>query len=222
MAKSSIKLTANGPVTNVAKLLGQSGLTTPNVAITSSRLTVVSSNANDTSAGTGVRKVKVFGYNDGSFIVEEVTMNGTTAVTTTASFDFIHDIKIYSTGDNGIEGDITLAVSGGSTVMILKKDYGRTYDGVIEVSRLKYITHIDITGDSTDNNTIYEIAIMSQEGNFNTVLEIIYWNTDLAAHDYNLDNLPVQGLIWVRCKNLKHSGPDNVSVTLHFTDHLNH
>lgn len=52
MANSSLKLTANGPVTNTAKLLGQSGLTTPNVAITSSRLTVVSSNSNDNSTGT--------------------------------------------------------------------------------------------------------------------------------------------------------------------------
>ena len=216
----SIRLTANGPVTNVAKLLGQSGLTTPNVAIASSRLTVVSDDTADTSAGTGVRKVIVFGYNEGAANEEEVTMNGTGAVTTATSFDYIHGIRISESGANGIEGNITLAVSGGGgTIMILKKDYGRVYDGIIEISRLKYITQVDITGDSTTANTVYEVSIMSQGEKFNTVIETIYWNTALSGVGYKLSSLPVQGLIWIRCKNLKHNHSDNVSVTLTFSEH---
>lgn len=223
MANSSLKLTALGPVTNVAKLLGQSGLTTPNVVITSSRLTLVSSNSNDNSTGTGARRVKVSGTNNtGATVSETVEMNGTTSVTTTASFESVNSMMVVDSGANGIDGDITLAVSGGTTMMIFKKDFGRVYDGVIMLDKTHYITHIDITGDSTDSNTIYEISIMIQGESFNTVVETIYWNTDLSSHDYNLDHLPIQGVVWIRCKNLKHNGPDNISVTLHFVDHLNH
>lgn len=216
----SIKLTANGPVTNVAKLLGQSGLTTPNVAIASSRLTVVSDDAADTAAGTGARIIKIIGSNGGVRVVEEVTMNGTGAVTTTSSFTLIKSFSIFSSGANGIEGNITLAVSGGGgTIMILKKDYGRVYDGVVFLERVHYATQIDITGDSTQANTVYEVSIMSQGEKFNTVIETIYWNTELSGVGYKLSSLPVQGLIWIRCKNLKHNHSDNVSVTLTFSEH---
>mgnify|MGYP003662987465 FL=1 len=214
----SIKLTANGPVTNVAKLLGQSGLTTPNVAIASSRLTVVSDDTADTSTGTGARIIKIIGSNGGVRVVEEVTMNGTGSVTTTASFDLVRGMRVSSSGANGIEGNITLAV-GGATIMIFKKDYGRVYDGVISLERVHYATQIDITGDSTAANTVYEVSIMSQGEKFNTVIETIYWNTALSGVGYKLSSLPVQGLIWIRCKNLDHSGADNVSVTLALSKH---
>ena len=214
----SIKLTANGPVTNVAKLLGQSGLTTPNVAIASSRLTVVSDDTADTSTGTGARIIKIIGSNGGVRVVEEVTMNGTGSVTTTASFDLVRGMRVSSSGANGIEGNITLAV-GGATIMIFKKDHGRVYDGVISLERVHYATQIDITGDSTTANTVYEVSIMSQGEKFNTVIETIYWNTALSGVGYKLSSLPVQGLIWIRCKNLDHSGADNVSVTLALSKH---
>jgi len=49
-------LHANGPVENTHSVVGQSGLTSP-VSAGGSRIVVVSSNANDTSGGTGVREL---------------------------------------------------------------------------------------------------------------------------------------------------------------------
>lgn len=80
---------------------------------------VASSNANDTSAGTGARKVKITYYDNtlaGPF-TEEVTLSGTTAVNTTATnIRFIESIVVTEVGSGGSNaGTITLYVSTGGT-----------------------------------------------------------------------------------------------------------
>lgn len=70
--------------------------------------TVASSNTNDTSAGTGVRTIKVMGLNSSFVEIEEtVTMNGTTNVTLANSYLRITRAFVETVGSNGTNlGDV--------------------------------------------------------------------------------------------------------------------
>lgn len=79
---------------------------------------VVSNNANDTSAGTGARTLKIQGL-DGSYNLAEetVNMNGTTTVTTTQTFLRVFRMSVETAGTSGNNvGDITVTYTGGSDV----------------------------------------------------------------------------------------------------------
>jgi len=96
------------------------------------QMTVSSSSANDTAAGTGARTVEVFGLDANYLEVNElITLNGQTPVTTTNSYLRIYRMVIRSAGSSGWnEGDIYIgsgAVTGGVPATI----YGRiTFDTV--------------------------------------------------------------------------------------------
>lgn len=82
---------------------------------------LVSTSANDTSAGTGIRTVKVE-YLDTNYDphTETVTMNGTTPVTMTAcTVKFINNIIALTVGSNGASvGTITASYSGNNMSVI--------------------------------------------------------------------------------------------------------
>lgn len=62
-------------------------------------MTVSSSSANDTSAGTGARTVLIRGINNnGEEATETVTLNGQTAVTTTKTYTFIQQVTVLTAG----------------------------------------------------------------------------------------------------------------------------
>lgn len=101
------------------------------------QMTVSSTSANDTSAGTGARTVVVQGldanYNE---VSETVTMNGQTAVTMTASLIRINYAYVLTAGSgNSAAGDIyigTGTVTAGvpaTTYDIIKFDYNTTITG---------------------------------------------------------------------------------------------
>ncbi len=101
------------------------------------QMTVSSTNANDTSAGTGARTVVVQGldanYNE---VTETVTLNGQTAVTMTASLLRVNYAYVATAGSgNSAAGDIyigTGTVTAGvpATVYdIIKFDYNNTTTG---------------------------------------------------------------------------------------------
>jgi hypothetical protein len=214
-------LHANGPVENTHSVVGQSGLTSP-VSAGGSRIVVVSSNANDTSGGTGVRTLIIVGKKSGrtdeDLTFESLTMNGTSNVTTTSIFDEVHSVAIGESGDNGIDGNITIT-NGSSTIAKIKADYGILNDAIIQPQGTVIFESICIYGDSTDSNTIYEISIVENSGKNDTVLYTLYWDTDKDTHEYPLRGIVSTGnVVYVRAKNLKHSGPDNVSVKLYYSE----
>lgn len=101
------------------------------------QMTVSSTSANDTSAGTGARTIVVQGldanYNE---VSETVTLNGQTAVTMTASLIRINYAYVLTAGSgNGAAGDIyigTGTVTAGvpaTTYDIIKFDYNTTITG---------------------------------------------------------------------------------------------
>lgn len=82
------------------------------------QMQVVSSSANDTAAGAGVRSVEIQ-YLDGNYVEHSVTLelNGVTPVLTPASDMFrINKMQAAAVGANGISsGAITLSAIGGGT-----------------------------------------------------------------------------------------------------------
>lgn len=79
---------------------------------------IVSTDAADTAAGTGARTINVFGL-DGNYmpISENVTLNGTTPVTTTNAFMRINRMRLDTTGSGNVNaGSITATASTASTV----------------------------------------------------------------------------------------------------------
>jgi len=62
---------------------------------------VFSDNANDTSAGTGARTVKIYGLDDNYDLIEEtLTMNGVTAVTSANSYKRMFRAYVVTAGSN--------------------------------------------------------------------------------------------------------------------------
>ena len=100
-------------------------------------VSVSSTNANDTSAGTGARTVFISGL-DGNHdeITETVTLNGTTAVSTTQSFHCINSAYVATAGSgHSAVGDIyigTGTVTAGVPAVVLgiiKYDFNSTVTG---------------------------------------------------------------------------------------------
>lgn len=85
------------------------------------QLEVLSSSANDTSAGTGARTVELEGLDSSwNLLTETLIMNGTTAVTTIASFLRIFRARVVTAGTSlRNEGDITIRDQDTSTTRAL-------------------------------------------------------------------------------------------------------
>jgi hypothetical protein len=94
----------------------QGGLLTP--MTTARTLSVVSSDANDTSAGTGARSVVIYGV-DANWLSQTVvvTLNGTTPVVTSETWLGINRIAVYACGSLGYNaGAITATATTDLTV----------------------------------------------------------------------------------------------------------
>jgi hypothetical protein len=76
-------------------------------------MTVSSSDANDTSAGTGARTIQISGL-DGDYneISETITMNGQTPVTTTNSFLRVNRGIVLTAGSGGVNAGIIYVGTG--------------------------------------------------------------------------------------------------------------
>ena len=105
------------------------------------QMTVSSTSANDTSAGTGARTIVVQGldanYNE---VSETVTLNGQTAVTMTASLLRVNYAYVLTAGSsNSAEGDIYIGTGTVTTGVpataydIIKYDYNTTITGSFTV-----------------------------------------------------------------------------------------
>lgn len=81
-----------------------------NIMTTADTLDVVSSSANDTSAGTGAKTILITGIDENSLTqTEVVAMNGTTPVTTTNSWLGVNRVVVLSSGSNQTNsGNITI------------------------------------------------------------------------------------------------------------------
>jgi len=97
----------------------QGGDWSPLIGITGETMNIVSSSTDDVGVtGTGGRTLQIFGLttNDIS-LTEVINLNGTSTVTTTNNFTFIHRAIVLYAGSNEVNiGDITLTASTSSTI----------------------------------------------------------------------------------------------------------
>lgn len=99
------------------------------ILTSASTLTLVSSSANDTSAGTGARSVVIYGVDaDRMSQTEVVTLNGVSNVVTTSTWLGINRVAIYLAGSLQVnEGNINItATTGGSVQAYLPAGKGTT------------------------------------------------------------------------------------------------
>lgn len=110
-------------------ICGAGGLYTGFPTGTPETVTLVSSSENDTSAGSGARKVVVLGLDANcNSISEEITLNGTTPVTSTNAFRRIHSAYVSESGSSNQafnEGSITCAYSVTTSVVFFVMQIAR-------------------------------------------------------------------------------------------------
>jgi hypothetical protein len=147
-----------GDVTTAALtqvLVRRTAYTEPTSAATRS---ISSSNANDSSAGTGARIVRIIYYDNtgaGPFTTT-VTLNGTTAVNTSVSnIRFIEHIEVISVGSTGSNtGILTLFGStggAGGTVGTVAATNNQTFwtHHYVPLGRIGYVTGISCSHNGT-------------------------------------------------------------------------
>jgi len=126
------------------------------------QLEVLSSDANDTSAGTGARTVELQGLDSSwNVLTETVTMNGTSAVTTTGSFLRIFRARVVTAGSSGRnEGTITIRDQDTSTTRALITNgatdgNGQTLMAVytIPAGKTGYVININVSSQKDQEQT---------------------------------------------------------------------
>jgi len=98
-------------------------------------VSIVSDDANDDDGDTGARTVEIEGL-DGNYeeISETVTLNGTGAVTTTASFHRVFRMKVLTAGTSGTnEGNLTASIGGNNIARISAANGGQTLMAVYTI-----------------------------------------------------------------------------------------
>lgn len=89
-------------------------------------VSVASTSANDTSAGTGAQTVHLYGVDtDGKTLTEIVPLNGTTPAISNSTFKRLHQMSVVDSGTGGVnDGAITGTVSG-SILSVIEPGVGR-------------------------------------------------------------------------------------------------
>ena len=135
---------------------------------------VVSTDANDDDGDTGARTLSIQGldgnYND---ITETVTLNGTSAVTTTATFLRIFRARIETAGTSeGAEGTITVSV-GGNEIARLDPVYdNQTLQAAYTVPAGKTAYLIRIQATSTKDNKAAMVGLFTRSSNADSVFTV--------------------------------------------------
>lgn len=113
-------------------------------------LEIISSDANDTSAGTGARTVQIETLDgDHTIVTQTVTLNGTSAVALTGTHLRTRRVLVMTAGSGGVNaGTLTLRVaSAGQTMLIAMVGNNRSYSSLYTVptSKTAYMTRFLIT-----------------------------------------------------------------------------
>lgn len=127
-------------------------------------LNVTSSDANDTSAGTGARTIEIEGLDTNWAVqTETVTMNGTSNVTTSNAFLRVHRVRVVTAGSTGVnEGTITCTNTTSSNVIgqisLGSSGFGQSLMALYTVpaGKTAYLINFDFSS-SKDNEHTFRI-----------------------------------------------------------------
>lgn len=162
-------------------------LGTNHLPSTATVVSIVSDDAADTDGGTGAHSVEVQGLDENFNIqIEVVTMNGTTAVTSTNTFIRIFRMRTNEAGSGEInDGNITASI-GGTNVAQIKAGLGQTLMAVYTVPARKKAYLVKFQG-SLSKSQEAQFELRSKFGNGNTAWNIKgLWGTfgNTITYDY--------------------------------------
>lgn len=161
-------------------------LGTNHLPTTATVVSLVSDDAADTDGGTGARSVEVQGLDENfNQVIEVVTMNGTTAVTTTNTYIRIFRMRINEAGSGEVnDGDITASI-GGTNVAQIKAGLGQTLMAVYTVPSRKKAYLVKFQG-SLSKNQEAQFKLRSKLGDGNAWNIKGLWGTfgNTITYDY--------------------------------------
>jgi hypothetical protein len=165
------------------------------------QMRLVSSNANDSSAGTGSRTIEIT-YYDGSLngpFTEIVTMNGTTPVNTVATnIRFIEKLRTLTIGSNGTNvGTISIQnIGGGTTFGSIAISDGVTYwtHHYVPSGKKCFITRIQ-SGCQGNSGVIFPryISVLTANAHEEQIIASARTTTAQPSQIYDWDNFYVTG-----------------------------
>jgi len=130
---------------------------------TAAAAVVVSSDAADDAAGTGARKIVIEGL-DENYAPQtvEVTMDGTTNVTTTETFIAINRMYVTEAGSGEVNAGNITATVGGTTRSQITADRGQTLQAVYTVPAgyTAYVSQWEIASGATATNKHIEARMV--------------------------------------------------------------
>jgi hypothetical protein len=159
------------------------------------QMTVSSSSANDTSAGTGARTVYISGLNSAHNTVSEtVTLNGQTAVTTANSYLHINEAYVMTAGsNNGAAGDIYIGVGSvtagvpATVYDIIAYDYNKRVTGSYTVPA-GYTAYVEqglfSTGSSSGGTSVTGRLMTRGTNNIRLTAAIVTLNNGAADYAF--------------------------------------
>jgi len=160
-------------------------LGTNNLPSSAAVVSIVSASTADTSAGTGARTVEIQGL-DANYIekTETVTMNGQSAVTTTATFIRVFRMRVASAGTGEVNaGNITASISS-SDVARISANEGQTLMAVYTVPANKTAYLIKFQG-SLSKNQEAQFQIRRRKSEESTWNTKGLWGTFSASVNYD-------------------------------------
>jgi len=127
-------------------------LGTNNLPTSAAVVSMVSASSADDEGSTGAEKVEIQGLDANyNLQTEEVTMNGTSAVTTTGTFLRVFRMRVTQAGTGEVNaGNITASI-GGSDVALILADQGQTLMAVYTVPKGKRAYLIKFQGSLSKN-----------------------------------------------------------------------
>lgn len=151
--------------------VGSAPITYPTTA---AAVSIVSADGADTAAGTGARTLEIQGLDaDYNQRIENVTLNGTSAVTTTKTFIRIFRIKVLTAGSNGgPEGTLTASIGGNTQVTLDPVFDNQSLHAAytIPANHYGYLMRMQVT--STKDNKAAMVAMAAREFGTDTVWQL--------------------------------------------------
>lgn len=144
-------------------------LGTNNLPTSAAVVSVVSASAADDEGSTGAEKVDIQGLDANyNLQTEEVTMNGTSAVTTTNTFIRVFRMRVTQAGTGEVNaGNITASI-GGSDVARILADQGQTLMAVYTVPKDKRAYLIKFQGSISKNQEAnFQLRVKDNGGAWN-------------------------------------------------------
>ncbi len=130
---------------------------------------VVSSDVNDTAAGTGARTISITGINElYNIVTETLTLNGTTPVSTVNKYCNIHRAYVLTAGSGGTAaGNITITSTAAGTPAIayIALGYNQTQSTVymVPTGYTAYVNLPNVSGQNTTANSLCDIGCFKKE-----------------------------------------------------------